>query len=72
MFINVHQQNYVESVQINLEEKRICSLTDAESHQLQAFAGQLNWIAGLTRPDIAFNACQTSVSVKKATITDLF
>ena len=42
-----------------------------KARQLWGLAGQLNWIASQTRPDIAYNACEVSASIKDATINDL-
>ena len=33
--------------------------------------GQLNWLAGITRPDISYDVCETSTKVKDATIADV-
>ena len=42
-----------------------------KARQLRGLAGQLNWIASQTRPDIAYNACEVSAFIKDATINDL-
>ena len=38
---------------------------------LRGAVGQLNWIAFQTRPDIAFDACNTAVSLKNAIMKDI-
>ena len=45
-------------------------LTDEEGQQFQATAGQLNWTSTQTGPDIGYQACEISTSVKNATIHD--
>ena len=46
-------------------------LSEEEKAEYRAILGQLNWIATNTRPDIAFDVCELSVSLKEATMTDL-
>ena len=46
-------------------------LSEDEKADYRAIVGQLNWIATNTRPDIAFDICELSVSLKKATVMDL-
>ena len=46
-------------------------LTESELFEFRALIGQLSWIAGQTRPDIAFDVCMLSTHVKKATIKDI-
>lgn len=38
---------------------------------LRTALGQLNWIAGMTRPEISFYTCQISTHIKNATIAEL-
>ena len=42
-----------------------------EMKQFRSVIGQLGWAAGQTRPDIAFDCCELSSSVKHATTEDL-
>ena len=51
--------------------KKGSDLSEDEKTEYRALVGQLNWIATNTRPDIAFDICELSVSMKKATIMDL-
>ena len=44
---------------------------ESEKKQYRGLVGQLQWIATHTRPDIAFDTCELSVSFSKATISDL-
>ena len=48
------------SSELNLKEKRL----------LRGAAGQLNWVASQTRPDIVFDACAACVSLKNATLRE--
>ena len=38
---------------------------------MRTLAGQLNWTSSQTRPDISYQACDVSTSIKNATICDL-
>ena len=42
-----------------------------EAQQLRNVAGQLNWAASQTRPDLAYGACEVSTSSKDAIVKDL-
>ena len=42
-----------------------------EKRELKAIAGQISWIATQTRPDLAYDACEISTSVKNATVEDV-
>lgn len=71
----MHQQEYANGIEkLNITDSRLKNdpLNEDESHQLQALAGQLNWLSNQTRPDIAFNTCQISVNMHKATITEIY
>ena len=46
-------------------------LTETEAQQLHMLARQLNWTSSQTRPDISYQACEVSTSIKNATICDL-
>ena len=45
-------------------------LTDKESTALCSAIGQLNWLAGMSRPEINFEICNVASKVKEATICD--
>ena len=75
-YINIDQSSYINEskvVEISQEKQKnkFAQLNKDETRQLRGLAGQLNWIASQTRPDIAYNACEVSVSIKNATINDL-
>ena len=46
-------------------------LSDLEKAEYRTRIGQLNWIAGHTRPDIAYDTCELSVAFNKAKVEDL-
>ena len=33
--------------------------------------GQLNWVVGISRPDISFSICENSTKFKQATVADV-
>ena len=43
-------------------------LTVTEAQQLRTLAGQLNRTSSQTRPDISYQACEVSTSIRNATI----
>ena len=43
-------------------------LTVTEAQRLRTLAGQLNWTSSQTRPDISYQACEVSTSIRNATI----
>ena len=71
--ITMHQNAYIEELQpIRLDDmKKGRSLDVSEIRLLKGLIGQLQWIAKLTRPDIAFDTSQLSALVKKAKTDDV-
>ena len=75
-YITVDQIQYASS----LAPIKICrdrrfqkssDLSNLEKAEYRARIGQLIWIAGHTRPDIAFDTCELSVAFNKAKVEDL-
>ena len=72
--ISMHQQQYIneiEEIKIDAQRKYMKDLLPDEARQLRGLAGQLNWAASQTRPDLAYGACVISTSVKHARISDI-
>ena len=74
--ITIDQTQYISSLNtIPVSKDRISQkksqLLESEIVAYRALVGQLNWVATHTRPDIAFETCELSVSLKKGTMTDL-
>ena len=72
--ITVSQKKYIQGLEpIQLENRfgKEEELNKKEKRLLRGVVGQLNWIAFQTRPDVAFDACNTAVSLKDATIKDI-
>ena len=58
--IYIQQNNYIASIsEISLPKERMSdlnsSLTETERTQYKSVNGQLNWVAGISRPDISFS-----------------
>ena len=72
--ILVNQKSFTDSIrylEIPKDRKNTESVTEAEQTQLRAVIGQLNWISGVTRPDLSFDVCQLSINVKHAKVSDM-
>ena len=46
-------------------------LTEQEVAQLRRAIGQMNWVAGISRPDISFSVCEASTNIKHSTVDSL-
>ena len=46
-------------------------MREVQRTQLRSSTGQLNWLAGISRPDLAFDVCQLSTRATQAQIKDL-
>ena len=71
--ITLHQQNYIEEIEllsVGKKKEKNELLSDEEFKELRAVVGQLLWVSGQTRPDISFDTCQLSSSLKSATVED--
>ena len=72
--IIVHQNTQIEEIiepMINKEKHPKDNLNEKEIKSLRSICGQLNWIATQTRPDLSFDVCELSCSIKDAKICDL-
>ena len=74
--IVINQDSYVKSVDpIVMDRSRQLQkdgiITDQERTKLRRLIGQLNWITGISRPDIGFGVCQLSSEFKRATVKHL-
>ena len=75
-FTSVHQYGYVSEVkeiEITKESasQRREPLTIEEARQLRKVAGQLNWASSQSCPDMAYESCILSTSLKNGTVQDL-
>ena len=76
MSIKINQSSYIESMKpIYLSKERSAQWTDTIPEEEKSFhreaIGQLNWVAGTSRPDISFVVCKASRKVNTATVADL-
>ena len=46
-------------------------LDESDLKLLRSAQGQLNWIAGIPRPEISYYLCELSTHIKNATIADI-
>ena len=72
--ISVNQKSFTDSIKsldIAQNRKNNDQITEEERTQLRAVIGQLNWISGMSRPDLSFDVCQLSSNVKQATVGDM-
>ena len=73
----IEQNNYIASIsEISLLKERMSdqntTLTEAERTQYGRAVDQLNWIAGISRPDISYSVCKASTEFKNATVADVY
>ncbi len=72
--IIANQQKYIDDLELiplDYTNKGDTELNKKQKRLLRGAAGQLNWIAFQTRPDVAFDACNTAVSLKNANFRDI-
>ena len=74
--VKIDQNSYVESIEsmpISFERSKVkhSSLQKNEWTLLRSKIGQLNWLSRMSRPDIAFQVCQASTSLKNATVQEV-
>ena len=71
--IEVNQHSYAATIQyMNFDNHKPdhSPLLSSERSEFRTIVGQLNWLAGITRPDLSFDVCQLSVVAKESTIAD--
>ena len=73
--IIISQKSYLDSIkEIILDKERIKKvkdqLTEIERKDYRRAVGKLNWVSGISQPDISFYVCDTSTKFQNATITD--
>ena len=70
------KQLYCIYIRISLTKEsmsdRNSPLTKTERTQYKSAVGQLNWVAGISRPDISFSVCKASTKLKNATVADVY
>ena len=74
--IVVNQHTQVDDLKVpNVNHERRLqkedSLTSGEISTLRSICGQLNWLSSQTRPDLAFDVCDLSCSVKNGNVSHL-
>lgn len=47
------------------------SLTEVERHEMRSRIGQVNWLCGISRPDIGYYVCAASTSLPTGTVQDI-
>lgn len=74
--ITISQDSYIKSIKpIELEGSRLLEkdspLNEKEITLLRGAIGQLNWLACVSRPDVAFDVSVASSNIKGATISEI-
>ena len=72
----INQSSYLKSVNpISISKERQLqkkeALTKVEKRQLRGAVGQLNWVSGISRPDIVFNVSEAASNQKQATVESI-
>ena len=73
----INQIDYINSIhEIKvsdiLERSKNDKLIQKEIISLRGALGKINWVAGMSRPEISYHVCHISSRVKNATISDIF
>ena len=74
--ISIDQNNYTDTLKlVPISSERLhnkCSPVDeVERKNFRTAVGQLNWVSGISHPDISFHTCVASTKTKTATINDI-
>ena len=75
--ITINQIDYMNSIneiKVNdtLKRNKNDKLTQKEITSLRGALGKINWVAGMSRPEIRYHVCDSSTRVKNPTIVDIF
>lgn len=67
------QNHYFDLIPFTLEQssQHHCLFPKEETALLRGAVGKLNWIPGITQPEISFHVCEISTKMKNATIIDI-
>ena len=72
--ITIDQQQNIDDLsttEIPVDQDKSDVLDSQKKRELKAIAGQINWIATQTRPNLAYDGCEISTSVKNSTVEDV-
>ena len=74
--LTINQNNYIDCISdIKLSKERLKKknslLSNEEKTSYRSAVEQLNWIAGISRPDMSFSVCEASTKFKQATVPDV-
>ena len=74
--ITVNQDAFAGSIKeiplsVERMKERQSPLTAEEKTSMRSVIGQLNWLSGITRPDLCFDVCQFSSKVHNAVVHDI-
>ena len=66
--------NSINEIKVNdtLKRNKNDKLTQKEITSLRGALGKINWVAGMSRPEIRYHVCDSSTRVKNPTIVDIF
>ena len=74
--VSIEQNAYVNSIEpipltSERQKQQNSSLTELEIHLMRSKIGQMNWLCGISRPDIGFYVCEASTSLPTATVNNI-
>ena len=75
--ITINQANYINiinEIKVNniLKRNENDKLTEKEITSLRGALEKINWVAGMSRPEISYHVREISTRAKNATMTDIF
>ena len=68
---NMRLNDYVQQRQLPTKLGKEELLNDTLTGKMRMLSGQFNWLAGQSRPDLAYSSCQVACSLKSAKLRDL-